>query len=124
MKRAMAVSLAFLLVMLLMACATAGRKVDVDAMRANIKLGETTKARVLQMCGEPESSEYDAKKETEILHYAYIEKNITGVGVVTHIAGVGDEWESRKTLVDVFVSKGIVIDMKTEDANSVKMHYK
>lgn len=120
MKKVIAV---LLFSLLLMACATAGRKVDVDAMRANIKLGETTKAKVLQICGEPEASEYDAIKETEVLHYIYIEKNITGVGVVAHVAGIGEEWESKKTLVDVFIKKGIVIDMKTESASSVKMHY-
>ena len=114
----------FLMSFLLMSCASAGRKIDVDALRANIKLGETTKAQVLQICGEPESSEYDAKKDTETLHYIYIEKSMTGAGVITHVLVNADEWESKRTIVDVFVSKGIVVDMKTDVASSVKMHYK
>jgi len=108
----------------IVACATAGKKIDVDAIKNNVKLGVTTKAQLLQLCGEPVTAEYDAKNEMDIMHYAYIEKNITGAGVITHIVGIGDEWESKRTLVDIFIKNGIVIDMKIDTASSVKLHYK
>ena len=104
-------------------CATTGKKVDIDSLKRNINIGVSTKADVLQVCGEPLTKDEDRKNEVEIWHYSSVEKSITGPGLLTHCLGIGREWETTTTIVDIFFKNDIVVDIKTTTGSSKRMHY-
>jgi hypothetical protein len=99
-----------------MSCATAGKSFNMEEAKRNIRMGETTKEQVLVMCGEPLSKGSDLSNEKEIWHYARVEKNITSFGVFTHMVGVGDEWKSNASTMDVSFKNGVVVDLKCESS--------
>ena len=101
----------------LMSCATHGRKCEIDVLKNHIKMESSKKEDILKICGEPLTKDDNIKQGTEVWHYAYVEKNITGLGVVAHVAGVGSEWESNKTVLDVYFKNDLVVDIKTESSN-------
>jgi len=107
-----------------MSCASAGKRFNMEEAQQNIKMGETTKKQVLAMCGEPLSRGFDMGNEKEMWHYAYVEKNITGFGVFTHAVGVGDEWKSNASIMDVYFKSGVVVDLKCESSNIKKFNLK
>jgi outer membrane protein assembly factor BamE (lipoprotein component of BamABCDE complex) len=109
-------------VLLSMACASVGQKFNIEAAKENIKIGTSTKEQVLQICGEPLSK--NSQSDMEVWHYSYIEKNVTGVGIITNIVGVGTEWKTNRQIMDVFLKNGIVTDIKTDSAEGTTMHYK
>ena len=111
------------LAMFLMSCATHGRKCDIDVLKQHIKMESSKKEDILKICGDPLTKDDNVKQGTEVWHYAYVEKNITGLGVVAHVAGVGSEWESRKTMLDVYFKNNAVVDIKTESSNQTNMHW-
>jgi hypothetical protein len=104
-------------------CATAGREINAEQIRQSIQIAKSTKVDVLNICGEPLSKSYAADNDTEMWHYAYIEKNVTPLGVLTHMLGAGTEWKSDKTVVDVYLQKGVVSDLKIETATTVKVNH-
>jgi hypothetical protein len=106
-----------------LSCSSAGIKIDMQAIKDNIRIGESTQADVLRVCGEPLSKNNDVRNEAEIWHYAYVDKNITGTGVFTHVIGVGEEWKSNTTVVDIFFKEGIVVDIKSESSSIKKFNY-
>lgn len=110
-----------LMVLTTAACATVGRKFDMDAARKYIVIGESTKMEVLQICGDPISRE--SQGETEIWHYSCVEKNVTGIGVCTNIFGVGTQWRTAKQRMDVYFTDDVVSDLKTESSEDTKVHY-
>lgn len=103
-------------------CATAGREINAEQVRQNIQIAKSTKDDVLKACGEPLSKSYCAETDTEIWHYAYIEKNVTPLGVLTHMVGAGTEWKSDKTVIDIYLQKSVVKDLKIETATTVKLN--
>jgi hypothetical protein len=107
----------------ILSCATSGKRIDADAVKQNIIIGKSTKEDVIRICGEPMDTEYDAKNETEIWKYAYVDKSITGAGVAAKIFGVGSEWKSETTMVDVYFKKNLVSDIKCQTSSKTKMHY-
>lgn len=107
----------------ILSCATSGKRVDAEAVKQNVMIGKSTKEDVLRICGEPADTEYDAKSETEIWKYAYVEKTITGAGVAAKIVGIGSEWKSETTMVDIFFKKNVVSDIKCQTSSKTKMHY-
>ncbi|PKN86094.1 MAG: hypothetical protein CVU51_07700 [Deltaproteobacteria bacterium HGW-Deltaproteobacteria-1] len=70
-----------------MSCATHGRRCEIDVLKMNIKMESSKKEDILKICGEPLTKDDNIKQGTEVWHYAYVEKNITGLGVVAHVAG-------------------------------------
>ena len=108
-------------IVITMACATVGRKFDVEVAKQNIKIGKSSTDDVLRICGEPLSKKTESN--LEIWHYSYVEKNVTGLGVFTHCLGIGTEWKSQRQLMNVFFKNGIVTDIKTDSAEDTKMHY-
>jgi hypothetical protein len=107
----------------ILSCATAGKRIDVEAVKQNIIIGKSTKEDVMRVCGEPIDTEYDAKNEIEIWRYAYMDKSITGAGVFTSLVGVGSEWKSETTMVDIHFKKNVVCDIKCQTSSKTKMHY-
>lgn len=107
----------------ILSCATAGKRIDVEAVKQNIIIGKSTKEDVLRICGEPINTEYDAKNEIEIWKYAYMDKSITGAGVLTSAVGIGSEWKSETTMVDIYFKKNVVYDTKCQTSSKTKMHY-
>jgi hypothetical protein len=122
--RGVALIALLLVVLITLSCATAGREIDAEQVRQHIVLDKSTKADVLNVCGEPLSAEYDSLAKTEVLHYAYIKKNVTPLGIVTNRIGIGTEWKSDKTVVDFFLKEGIVRDMKIETGSNTTFNYK
>jgi outer membrane protein assembly factor BamE (lipoprotein component of BamABCDE complex) len=112
------------IVLMLVSCSSTGNHIDLDMVKQNIKIGESKKDDVLKVCGEPLIKDADMKNDTEMWHYARVEKNVTGLGVLTHVVGFGSETKSDKTVLDVYFSKGVVVDMKIESASTTKMHLK
>ncbi len=109
--------------LLVLSCATAGKRIDAEAVKQNITVGKSTKEDVLRVCGEPMETEYDAKNQIEIWQYAHMEKNITGTGVVTHAVGIGAEWKTETTMIDIYFKNNVVYDVKTRTSSKTKMHY-
>lgn len=107
----------------ILSCATAGKRIDVEAVKQNIIIGKSTKEDVMRVCGEPIDTEYDAKNEIEIWKYAYVDKSITGTGILTHAVGIGSEWKSETTMVDIYFKKNVVYDIKCQTSSKTKMHY-
>jgi len=112
-----------LLAIINFSCATAGRQIDSEQVKQNIKIATSTKDDVVRVCGEPLSKNYDAGTDTEVWHYAYIEKNVTPLGVLTHELGIGTEWKCNKTVVDVYLQKSVVTDLKIDTGTTVKLNY-
>lgn len=111
------------LFLMVVSCSTAGRQFDSEMIKQNIKLGKSNKEDVLRICGEPLTKNSNIKEGTEIWHYAYVDKKMTGTGVLAHVAGVGSEWKSETTVMDVFLKDGIVVDLKLESSSSTKMSF-
>lgn len=112
-----------LLSIFVLSCATSGKRIDAEAVKQNIIIGKSTKVDVMRVCGEPMDTEYDAKNEVEIWKYAYVDKSITGAGVLTHAVGIGSEWKSETTMVDIYFKKNVVYDIKCRTSTKTKMHY-
>ena len=106
----------------ILSCATSGKRVDVEAVKQNVMIGKSTKEDVQRICGEPADTEYDAKSETEIWKYAYVEKTMTGAGVLTSVVGIS-EWKSETTMVDIYFKKNVVSDIKCQTSSKTKVHY-
>jgi hypothetical protein len=51
------------------------------------------------------------------------EKNITGTGVHTQAVGIGAEWKSETTMVDIFFKNNVVYDIKSRTSSKTKVHY-
>ncbi|NPU84253.1 MAG: hypothetical protein HPY65_07165 [Syntrophaceae bacterium] len=107
----------------ILSCTTVGKRIDAEAVKQNILIGKSTKEDVLRICGEPADTEYDAKSQVEIWQYGYLEKNITGTGVVTHAVGIGAEWKSETTMIDIYFKNNVVYDIKSRTSSKTKMHY-
>lgn len=107
---------------MLLSCASAGKKIDLGMVYDNIKLNESTKDDVIKLLGEPLAKNFDAKNETEIWHYAYVKKNITGAGLVSHIFGVGAEWKTNTEVADFYFRDGVVVDIKSESSNTKRFN--
>lgn len=114
-------SIIIVLSIFILSCATVGKRIDVEAVKQNIIIGKSTKEDVLQICGEPPDTDYDSKNETEIWKYAYVEKTMTGTGVLTSVVGIS-EWKSETTMVDIYFKKNVVSDIKCQTSSRTKMH--
>jgi hypothetical protein len=112
-----------LLSIFVLSCATSGRRIDAEAVKQNIIIGKSTKADVIQICGEPSDTEFDAKNEIEVWKYAYVDKSITGAGVAAKVVGIGSEWKSETTMIDIYFKKNVVSDIKCQTSSKTKMHY-
>lgn len=108
--------------LLLLSCASAGKKIELGMVHNTIKLNESTKDDVIQLLGEPLSRNFDAKNETEIWHYAYVKKNITGAGLLGHIVGIGAEWKTKTEVADFYFRDGIVIDIKSNSSDTKRFN--
>jgi hypothetical protein len=117
------ISIIIVLFIFILSCATAGKRIDVEAVKQNIIIGKSTKEDVMRICGDPIDTEYDAKNEIEIWKYAYMEKSITGAGVAAKMVGIGSEWKSETTMVDIYFKKNVVYDIKCQTSSKTKMHY-
>jgi hypothetical protein len=106
----------------ILSCATSGKRIDVEAVKQNIIIGKSTKEDVRQICGEPMDTEYDPRNETETWKYAYIDKSMTGTGVLTSVVGIS-EWKTESTLVDIYFKKNVVFDIKCQTSSKTKVHY-
>lgn len=107
--------------MMIVACATVGKKFDIEAVRENIIIGKTTKYEVLQICGEPLSKK--SGSNLEVWNYSYVAKNVTIIGAITNMLGIGTEWKSHRQVMDIHLKNGIVEDIITDTAEDTKMHY-
>ena len=108
--------------LLLLSCASAGKKIDLGKVYDQIKLNESTKEDVIKLLGEPLSKSFDVKNETEIWHYAHVSKNITGAGLISHTLGIGSEWQTNTEVANFYFRKGIVIDINSESSDTKKFH--
>ena len=106
---------------LLLSCASYGREINAEAIRQNLKIGESTKGDVLTVAGEPLSKDFDTSGD-EVWHYLHITKNVTPLGVISNQVGIGTEWKSNKTVVDVFFKADRVSDVRIETGSSTKMN--
>ncbi|NOY53443.1 MAG: hypothetical protein GXP58_07475 [Deltaproteobacteria bacterium] len=115
--------LVILLVPLLFcACATAGKEIDLTTVHDKISVNQSTKEDVRALFGEPLSKSFDAENESEIWHYAYVKKNITGAGLIEHTFRIGSEWKTKTSVVDFYFRKGVVVDIKSESSQTKKFH--
>lgn len=108
--------------LILFSCASAGKKIDMEAVQKKIIIGESTKEDVLGLCGEPLSKQYDSKNKSEVWHYAHVQKNVTWLGVITHIFIRIDEWKSETKILDVYFEKDVVVDMNFDNRNTKKFY--
>lgn len=95
-----------------MACATAGRKIDQDAV-AKIKKGVTTKAEVQQLIGSPDQVTRDGDGN-EKWSYTYTRAEIKGttfIPIYGSFAG-GTKTQNQSTVVS-FGSDGVVSQIET-----------
>jgi hypothetical protein len=106
----------------ILSCATVGKRIDVEAVKQNIIIGKSTKEDVIQVCGEPIDTENDTKNGIEIWKYAYIDKSMTGKGVLTSIVGIS-EWKTETTMVDIYFKNNVVSDIKSQTSTKTKVHY-
>ncbi len=111
-----------LLALLVLSCASAGRQIEMNTIQEKIKLKESTRDDVFKYFGEPLSKNNDVKNESEIWHYAYVSKHITGGGIITHVLGIGSEWQSNTEVIDFYFQNGVVVDIKNESSNVRKFH--
>ncbi len=114
--------LVLICVLFLAACST-GKKLDAGLIKDNIVVGQSTRDDVLQICGEPLGIRNSADNKKEIWHYAYVKKNVTGLGVLTHVIGVGTEVKSHKVVCDFTIQDGIVVDYDMQEGNIKKMNF-
>lgn len=105
----------------LLSCASVGRELDTDAIRQNLKIGESTKEDVLAVAGEPLSKDFDTIGN-ETWHYFHVKKNVTPLGVLTNQIGIGTEWKSDKTVVDVVFKANKVSDVRIQTGSSTKLN--
>lgn len=112
--------LSFTFLIVAMACATVGRNFDLDAARFNLHKGGT-KEQVLQTCGEPLSKQ--SYGDIEMWRYVYIEKNVTGAGVIAKFFGVGTEWRSKRQVMEVYFKDDVIEEIRTDSGEDTKMHY-
>jgi outer membrane protein assembly factor BamE (lipoprotein component of BamABCDE complex) len=111
-----------LLICFICSCTTAGRQIDAEQVRQNIVADKSTRNDVLRVCGEPLSIESGLKSGNETWHYAYIQKNVTPLGLLTNRLGVGTEWKSDRTVVDVYLENNIVKDVKIDTGTTIRMN--
>ncbi len=114
--------LVLIVVLLLAGCAT-GKKLDARIIKDNIVVGTSTKEDVLRTCGEPLGIRNSADNKKEIWHYAYVTKNVTGLGVVTNLAGIGTEVRSHKVVCDFIIENDVVVDYELQEGNIKKMNF-
>lgn len=119
---------AILMLAFLAGCATMGREFNRDVVMSSIVKGKSTKADIVELCGEPLTKKYDSNDKAygengmDMWHYAYVTKNVTGRGVVTNVIGVGTEWKSETTILDVYFNGNVVADVKLETTSFTQMH--
>jgi hypothetical protein len=116
--------LAATLFMGLLSCSTAGNNFNADLIKKEISLGLSTKEDVVRTCGEPLSKNNEAAEGLEVWHYAYVDKKMTGTGIITHTVGVGDEWKSTTTVMDIYFRNDIVVDYRLENSQLKRMNYR
>lgn len=115
--------LIFLCIFSVAACST-GRKIDVNMVKKEIQINQSTAEDVLRICGEPQSRRSGASKQSEIWHYAYLKKNVTGFGVFTHVVGIGTETRSKRCILDIMFEEDVVVDYKINQGSMKSMHFK
>lgn len=112
-----------LIVFLMLAGCTTGKKLDARMIKDNIVVGQSTREDVLQTCGEPLGIRNSADRKKEIWHYAYVKKNVTGLGVLTNVVGIGTEVKSHKVVCVFVIEDGIVVDYQLQEGNIKKMNF-
>jgi len=122
-RNRLSVILISLLAIISFSCTTAGRQIDAEQVKQNIQIAKSTTDDVLRVCGEPLSKTYDAGTDIEVWHYAYIQKTVTPLGVLTHELGVGTEWKSDRTVVDVYLHKSVVTDLQIDTGTTVRLNH-
>lgn len=123
MKKLRVVFLAIQL-MVLLSCATAGKSFNADMVKEKIVIGASTKGEVVQLCGDPLSKNAEAAEGLEVWHYAYVDKNITGAGIITSSIGMGQEWKSKTIVMDIYFKNDIVVDYRLENSQVQRFNYR
>ncbi|MBA4349598.1 MAG: hypothetical protein C0415_06400 [Thermodesulfovibrio sp.] len=123
MSRDVHVLLLCVLLLIVSSCLKAGNQIDSEMVRQNIKMGQSTKEDVLRVCGEPSVKYTGAQNDVEIWRYSHVDKKITPAGVLTNILGIGTEWKSESTVVEVYFKGNFVVDLKIETSQSQKLNY-
>jgi hypothetical protein len=123
MRRVYSILLAILLIVQL-SCATAGKNFNVTMVQEKISIGKSTKGDVVQICGEPLSKNAEAAEGFEVWHYAYVDKNMTAAGILTMTLGVGQEWKSKTTVMDVYFRDNVVVDYRIDDSQVQRLNYR
>lgn len=111
------------LLLIVSSCLKAGNQFDYEMVRQNVKMGQSTKEDVLRVCGEPSVKYTGAQNDIEIWRYSYVDKQVTPTGVLTHAFGIGTEWKSESTVMEVYFKGNLVIDLKIENSKSQKLNY-
>lgn len=78
----------------------------------------------MRVCGPPRGKMLASGDAREVWHYVYLKKQVTGLGVLAHVANVGTETESEQVILDVTLEKDVVIDYKVSEGNMKSMHFK
>ena len=92
-------------------------------LKQEIQLNQSTAEDVLRICGEPLSRKSGSNRKSEIWHYAYLKKNITGFGLITHVVGIGTETKSTRCILDIMLENDIVVDYKINQGSMKSMHF-
>jgi len=111
------------LLLIVSSCLKVGNQFDSEMVKQNIKMGQSTKEDVLRVCGEPSVKYTGAQNDIEIWRYSYVDKKITPTGVLTNALGIGTEWKSESTVIEVYFKGNFVVDLKIESAQSQKLNY-
>lgn len=93
-------------------CATFDKKCDVESVKKNIIVGQATKEKVLQMCGEPISRK--TLNEVDVWHYSYKEKQPISLGTLSDAVGLGTEKKQTRQRIDFYFKDGVVFEVRTE----------
>jgi hypothetical protein len=112
----------FLFLILTFGC-TQGTRIDLNTIHNDLSLGKTTKEDILRMCGEPLEKRISADQQAEVWHYAYVNKKVTGKGVLSHIVGIGIETKSNRIVFQPKFKGDILIDYDLEEGSTTHFGY-
>lgn len=100
-------------------CAAIEKKCDVESAKKNIKIGQSTRENVLQMCGEPISKK--SLNEVDIWHYSYREKNAMSLDAIADAVGMGPGKKRTRQRMDIYFKGGVAIELRTDSGEDGKI---